>query len=51
MIMCANGIPESLMLEIFKDAIEEIHGLRRRVVERRMTKADINQISTCSEVS
>lgn len=51
MIMCANGIPEQLMIDTFQESIEEIHGLKTRVMAQEMTKADIALINTCSDVS
>jgi RNA-dependent RNA polymerase len=51
MIMCANGIPEQLMMDIFQESIAEINGLKGRVMSQSMTKEDVNLINTCSDVS
>ena len=51
MIMNALGISDALILTIFRESIAEILGLKRRVMGGRMTKADADLISTCSEVS
>ncbi|KAK8854698.1 hypothetical protein IAR55_003437 [Kwoniella newhampshirensis] len=48
-IMCANGVPKDLMLEIFHDAVEHIKGLRARVESRRMTEEDHRLIASCSD--
>ena len=48
-IMCALGIPESLMIEIFRDAVSNIKGLRDRVRRRQISKDDHRLISLCSE--
>ncbi|EIW68226.1 hypothetical protein TREMEDRAFT_74213 [Tremella mesenterica DSM 1558] len=49
MIMCANGIPEQLMIDIFNDAVASIKGLRERVATKTLSRDDHKLISTCSE--
>ncbi|TYJ52353.1 hypothetical protein B9479_007047 [Cryptococcus floricola] len=39
-IMCANGVPQELIISIFKDAVADIDGFRDRVRDGKMTKAD-----------
>ena len=51
MIMCANGVPEDLMIEIFHNAVTDIKGLRGRVKAGRPSKEDCNLMSLCSDVS
>ena len=51
MIMCANGVPEELIVNIFQDAIQKISGLKGRVMSRKMTKDDERLIGICSDVS
>lgn len=50
MIMCANGIPEQLFVDIFTEAVDSIKGLRGRVEFNTMTKSDHRLLSLCSEV-
>lgn len=50
MIMCANGVPGQVVLDLFKDAITHIKGLRDRVRRKEVTKEDYNLIGQCSEV-
>ena len=49
-IMCANGIPESLIIDLFREAVNNIRGLSRRIKQNKLTKEDSRLISTCSEV-
>lgn len=49
-IMCANGIPEDLFIEIFRKTVDGIKGLADRVNNGRWTDDDIKLISMCSEV-
>lgn len=51
MIMCALGVPETFMLEIFKDALTSIQGLKARVKAGRPTKGDFTLMSMSSDVS
>ena len=51
MIMCANGVPENLVIEIFQDAVTNLKGLRRRVKAGKSTLEDDRLLSTCSDVS
>lgn len=51
MIMCANGVSEQLIVELFQDAIKQIKGLKERVMARAMTKEDFKMINICSDVS
>jgi RNA-dependent RNA polymerase len=48
--MCANGVPESLMIDIFQDAVLDIQGMKQRVKAGRMTREDMSTIGLCSEV-
>ncbi|WWC93489.1 hypothetical protein V866_000324 [Kwoniella sp. B9012] len=48
-IMCANGVPSELMVEIFQDAVAHIKGLKDRVAARKMTKDDHQLIGLCSD--
>jgi hypothetical protein len=50
MIMCANGVPERLILDLFDEAVVNIKGLKERVERSSITKEDWNLMSTCSEV-
>ncbi|GFZ50894.1 hypothetical protein JCM24511_08652 [Saitozyma sp. JCM 24511] len=49
MIMCANGVPGQVVLDLFKDAITHIKGLRDRVRRKEVTKEDYKLIGQCSE--
>ena len=51
MIMCANGVPKKLIIDIFCDAVTNIKGLVRRVKSGKATKDDFGLMSTCSDVS
>ena len=51
MIMCANGVPRKLIIDIFSDAVTNIKGLVRRVKGGRANKDDFSLIATCSDVS
>jgi len=51
MIMCANGVPENLLIQIFRDAVWSIRGLKDRVEDRKQTKDDYDLMSLCSDVS
>ncbi|WVQ80183.1 hypothetical protein IAT38_002288 [Cryptococcus sp. DSM 104549] len=46
-IMCANGVPHELMIEIFEQAVAHIKGLTERVRTNQMTKDDHGVIATC----
>ncbi|OCF31540.1 RNA-dependent RNA polymerase 1 [Kwoniella heveanensis BCC8398] len=48
-IMCANGVPNELMVEIFSDAVSHIKGLRERVTQGKMTKDDHSLIGVCTD--
>ncbi|WVW85521.1 hypothetical protein I302_107559 [Kwoniella bestiolae CBS 10118] len=48
-IMCANGVPSELMVEIFNEAVSHIKGLKDRVAAKRMTKDDNQLIGLCSD--
>ncbi|WRT68501.1 uncharacterized protein IL334_005477 [Kwoniella shivajii] len=48
-IMCANGVPTSLMVDIFNEAVAHIKGLRDRVQGNKMTKEDRSLIGLCSD--
>lgn len=48
--MAANGIPESLFIEIFRNTVESIKGLADRVRDGAWNDDDIKLISMCSEV-
>lgn len=50
-IMCANGIPEKLFVDLFKRTVDKIKGLAGRVENGTFSAEDIRLISTCSEVS
>jgi hypothetical protein len=50
MIMNANGIPEQLFIEIFREAVDTIKGLRGRVETNALTKSDHRLLSQCSDV-
>jgi hypothetical protein len=50
MIMCANGVPGQVVLDLFKNAITHIKGLRDRVRRKEVTKEDYNLIGQCSDV-
>ena len=50
-IMCANGVPEELIVKIFEDAIHKIQGLKGRVMGQKMTKDDQRNLTICSDVS
>ena len=50
MIMCANGVPEEVIVQIFQDAIHKIQGLKGRVMGGRMTKEDYRLLTICSDV-
>ena len=49
-IMAANGIPEELFVQIFKERVDGIKGLADRVKERSWNDEDMKLISMCSEV-
>lgn len=49
-IMCANNIPERLIIELFQDAVNNIKGLSKRIRNNRMTQEDERLISMCSHV-
>jgi RNA-dependent RNA polymerase len=51
LIMCANGVPEQLIIEIFNQAVNSIKDLRKRVQAAKTTKDDHRLITACSEVS
>jgi RNA-dependent RNA polymerase len=51
MIMCANGVPDELIVKIFEDAIHKIKGLKGRVMEQKMTADDKRLLTLCSDVS
>ena len=51
MIMCANGVPEELIIEIFAAAVADIRGLKSRVQSGRATKEDYSLMSSCKDVS
>lgn len=48
--MCANGIPEHLFVEIFKQTVNNIKGLSGRVQNGTYTPDDLQLFST-TEVS
>ncbi|WVQ95053.1 hypothetical protein IAU59_002145 [Kwoniella sp. CBS 9459] len=48
-IMCANGVPTELMVDIFNDAVSHIKGLPERVKQNQMTKDDHTLIGVCSD--
>ncbi|WWC63397.1 uncharacterized protein I303_105997 [Kwoniella dejecticola CBS 10117] len=48
-IMCANGVPRELMVEIFEEAVSHIKGLRERVGNNRMTEHDRQLVGLCSD--
>ncbi|WVF67576.1 hypothetical protein IAT40_002334 [Kwoniella sp. CBS 6097] len=48
-IMCANGVPTELMIEIFENAVSHIKGLRDRVKQGQMTKDDHSLIGVCTD--
>jgi hypothetical protein len=48
--MCANGIPEGLFVDLFKQTVNKIKGLAGRVENGTFNADDIRLISTCSEV-
>lgn len=50
MIMAANGIPDSLFVELFQKAVANIKGLRERVKRDLMSKEDFTLIGM-SDVS
>jgi hypothetical protein len=50
-IMCANGVPHNLMVELFQDSVENIKGMKARVRAGRVTKDDYNTMGLCSDVS
>ena len=49
-IMCANGIPKQLFIDLFEDAVFSIRGLRSRVALGAITDDDWRLMSLCSEV-
>lgn len=51
MIMCANGVPEQLIIDIFIRAVDSLKGFRDRVKYNRTNKDDSRLIGLCSEVS
>nr|XP_019011562.1 RNA-dependent RNA polymerase 1 [Kwoniella pini CBS 10737]OCF50343.1 RNA-dependent RNA polymerase 1 [Kwoniella pini CBS 10737] len=48
-IMCANGVPRELVVQIFQEAVADIKGLRERVKSNKMTKGDHQLIGLCSD--
>jgi RNA-dependent RNA polymerase len=48
--MCANGVPTSLMRDIFHEAVDNIKGMRGRVKAGKTTKEDFNMMGICTEV-
>jgi len=49
-IMCANGIPERLFVDLFQRTVSKIKGLAGRVENGTQSQEDIQLISICSEV-
>ena len=49
-IMCANGVSQHLMIELFEEAVSNIKGLRVRVQQGAVTKDDWRLMSSCSDV-
>ncbi|WVR09517.1 hypothetical protein IAU60_006585 [Kwoniella sp. DSM 27419] len=48
-IMSANGVPSSIIKQIFTEAVHHIKGLRGRVEANAMTKEDYSLIGLCSD--
>ncbi|ODN90833.1 RNA-dependent RNA polymerase 1 [Cryptococcus wingfieldii CBS 7118] len=48
-IMCANGVPHDLIIEIFQDAVADIKGFRDRVKQGRLSKADQQLVELCND--
>jgi RNA-dependent RNA polymerase len=48
--MSANGIPDSLFLELFENAVVNIRGLKSRVQNKTLTKGDTDLMAMSSEV-
>ncbi|ORY35716.1 RNA dependent RNA polymerase-domain-containing protein [Naematelia encephala] len=49
MMMCANGVPENLIIRIFQENLRSIRGLKQRVRRGAASKEDYKLMSVCSE--
>ncbi|WWC90607.1 uncharacterized protein L201_005543 [Kwoniella dendrophila CBS 6074] len=48
-IMCANGVPAALILEIFKEEVAHTKGLKDRIAAGKMTQKDDQLVAMCSD--